>query len=601
MKNVRFVARLLRFFLIPFLAATSPALQAAVIVVSQQNTAASDKNPGTEALPLKTISAAAARVRAGDRVIIHRGDYREAIIVTASGTLESPIVFEAAPGEKSVIKGSDLITEWAREAGSVWKAHLKVPGPRGVTGKELGYWETNDVRQVFTRDGQLLEAQRLRRVTSRGAMAAGTFFCDPSGSLIFVWLADSGSPTEHPPEVAVRGAWLYVYGSHIVVRGLAMRHASTTAFANWPACNLVGDNIVLENCVISWGDFVGVSLAGKANRLSHNVIACHGAAGAGGTGENHLIENCRFIYNNVDRYNTDWHAGGAKLIPEFRRGTIRRNEFAHNLGPGLWLDGACNQNVIDGNFSHDNEGAGIMVEISTGNLVMNNVSIANRNLLSGPFRNAEGKEDHMAYSEQRIAPARFLKLYHAGDGRGIYISSSPETKVLHNTTYLNEAEGICVEGPPRSDGTNTVSTRDYVVLNNISVFNHGSQLTLRPEGKANQSLAISDHNLLFSVGAVLAKNGWEGTSTFDLKEWQKVSGQDAHSIDADPQFAMAAMDDFRPLPSSPVLDAGKPLSEAGNDYFGQPRGPGKTTIGACEAAANNLPVPLWNQGASDRR
>ncbi len=498
-----------------FLVSTSSALQAAVIVVSQQNAAASDSNPGTEARPLKTISAAAAKVRAGDKVIIHRGDYRETVLVHASGTEKEPIIFEAAPGEKPVIKGSDVITAWKRDAGEVWKASLPAPPPRGASGKEISFWKTNDVRQVFTRDGEFLDAQRLRRVTSRAAMEAGTFFCDTSASVLFVWLADSGSPVENPPEVAVRGAWLFVFGNHVVVRGLAMRHASTTAIANWPACSLQGEDSAFENCLITWGDFAGVSLSGKRNRLSKCIVACHGAVGAGGTGENHLIENCRFLFNNVDRYDTQWHAGGAKLIPNFSHSVIRHNEFAHNLGPGLWLDGACNENEIDGNYAHDNAGPGIEVEISTGNLVMNNITSANQNLRSGPFRDEAGKETIILNSERMIAPSRLFRPYHAGDGRGIYISSSPKTKVLHNTAFLNEGEGICVEGPPRSDGTRTVATGDYVVMNNISAFNHGSQLNVRPkEGEERTSGDVSDYNMLFSVGAVFAKNGWDGDFDF---------------------------------------------------------------------------------------
>jgi len=591
---------LFRLSAIVFLGSASPALNAALLVVSQHNPAASDTNPGSEALPLKSISAAAAKVKAGDKVIIHRGDYREAVIITASGTDAEPIVFEAAPGETVVIKGSDIISEWEREDGSVWKSHLRVPPPRGPSGKERAFWDTNDVRQVFTRDGAFLDAQRLRRVLSHDALEAGTFFCNPTASILFVWLADSGSPIKQPPEVAVRGAWLFVFGHHVIVRGIAMRHASTTAIANWPACILNGENITLEDCVISWGDFAGVSLSGKANRLLRSVVACQGACGAGGTGERHVIENCRFLFNNVDRYNTEWHAGGAKLIPDFRHGSIRHNEFAHNLGPGLWLDGACNENVIDGNFSHDNEGAGIMVEISTGNLVMNNVSVSNRNLLSGPFRDAAGKEDHISYSEQRIAPSRWLKPYHAGDGRGIYISSSPQTKVLHNTAYLNEGEGICVEGPPRDDA-GVMTTRGSVVMNNISVFNHGSQLTLRPnETKDENSRSTSDYNILFSVGAILAKNGWDGASALDLKEWQKTIGQDLHSIDADPHFAMATMEDFRLLKSSPGLKAGKPLPEVDHDYFGQPRGREKTALGACERPAEIYPEPLRDRSRESR-
>ena len=312
----------------------------------------------------------------------------------------------------------------------------------------------------------------------------------------------------------------------------------------------------------------------------------------GGTGEKHTIEGCRVIYNNLDRYNPEWHAGGAKLIPTFRHGTIRHNEFAHNLGPGLWLDTGCDDNIIDGNLAHDNEGAGIMVEISKGNLVSNNICYANRNNLSGPYRDSKGGIEEKDLSAHRIAPSRLLKLYHAGDGRGINISSAPATKVLYNTCYLNEAEGICVEGPPRTVGPDAMTTRDEVVANNISVFNKGSQLTLHPKDLAQTSVT-SDHNLLFAVGAVFTKWGWEGPVALSIPDWQKISGQDAHSLDADPRFAMAAMDDFRVLPNSPALVAGKSYPEVDHDFFGRARGKEKTTIGACEGPAQTYPVPAW--------
>ncbi len=190
-------------------------------------------------------------------------------------------------------------------------------------------------------------------------------------------------------------------------------------------------------------------MAGTGDHLLDCLVACNGDSGVSGTGEHHTIEGCRIVYNNVDRYQIDWHAGGAKLIPDFRHGVVRHNEFAHNLGPALWLDGGCNENLIDGNLSHDNEGPGIVIEISKGNVLMNNICYANRNYLSGPYRDEKGLVTELPISERRISPSRLLKVYHAGDGRGIYISSSPQTKVLYNTVYLNEAEGICVESEPR--------------------------------------------------------------------------------------------------------------------------------------------------------
>ncbi len=48
-------------------------------VVNQRHPAASDANPGTEALPLLTVNKAAQLVKPGARVLIYSGVYREMI------------------------------------------------------------------------------------------------------------------------------------------------------------------------------------------------------------------------------------------------------------------------------------------------------------------------------------------------------------------------------------------------------------------------------------------------------------------------------------------------------------------------------------------
>jgi len=373
-----------------------------------------------------------------------------------------------------------------------------------------------------------------------------------------------------------------------------MRHASTLAFANWPACNLYGVNSRLENCAITWGDFGGVSLQGNGSSLVGCLIACHGNSGIGGSGENHVIEKCRVIYNNTDRYDPSWHCGGAKLIPGFNKGRIIANEFAYNIGPGLWLDESCNDNRIERNYCHDNEGAGILVEISSGNLVVNNICVANRNTLGGEFLSpdpeAEKQNRHNVFvSRKRSDRTESTIIYQGGEGLGIFISSSPDSRVYNNTCYLNEGGGITVEGPSRQSAGHQMSTRDCRVANNISVYNKGPQLILRkiktdPDTSGNSS----DNNLLLAVGAILAKNGWAAQTAISLSDWQRITDQDKHSKEGDPQFAAAAMGDFRLLPRSPATHVGEPIAEVQNDYFGTARPKNKISIGACETAFDYL-------------
>src|SRR5574340_1815410 len=63
--------------------------------------------PGVDkSLQLRSVTAAAERVEAGDTVVIHGGTYREHVVVTRSGTAEKPISFVAAPGEYVLLTGA---------------------------------------------------------------------------------------------------------------------------------------------------------------------------------------------------------------------------------------------------------------------------------------------------------------------------------------------------------------------------------------------------------------------------------------------------------------------------------------------------------------
>lgn len=69
-----------------------------------------DTNPGTLALPWRTIQHAANNVRAGDTVYVRSGTYNEAVFMTASGSAAAGyITFENYPGEAPIIDGTGLI------------------------------------------------------------------------------------------------------------------------------------------------------------------------------------------------------------------------------------------------------------------------------------------------------------------------------------------------------------------------------------------------------------------------------------------------------------------------------------------------------------
>jgi parallel beta-helix repeat protein len=83
------------------------------------NAAARDTNPGTEARPFKTIGKATPLLQPGDTLFIKAGVYREAVILSQSGTKTKPIKIMVYPGDegKVIINAAEPVTNWRRCTG----------------------------------------------------------------------------------------------------------------------------------------------------------------------------------------------------------------------------------------------------------------------------------------------------------------------------------------------------------------------------------------------------------------------------------------------------------------------------------------------------
>ena len=84
-----------------------------------------DSNDGGPGTPLKTISAAAAKAQPGDTITVHEGVYRERINPPRGGTSDDQrITYQAAPGAKVVVKGSELINGWKHVESNAWSVTI---------------------------------------------------------------------------------------------------------------------------------------------------------------------------------------------------------------------------------------------------------------------------------------------------------------------------------------------------------------------------------------------------------------------------------------------------------------------------------------------
>jgi len=84
-----------------------------------------DANPGASTVPFRTIQHAADVAQPGDVITVHEGVYRERISPPRGGESESKrIIYQAAPGEKVEIKGSEVVKNWVKDRNDTWKVRL---------------------------------------------------------------------------------------------------------------------------------------------------------------------------------------------------------------------------------------------------------------------------------------------------------------------------------------------------------------------------------------------------------------------------------------------------------------------------------------------
>ena len=129
-----------------------------------------DSNPGTKASPFRAIQRASDLAQPGDVITVHEGVYRERISPPRGGESDTKrIVYQAAPGAKVEIKGSEVVKNWVKVQDDVWKAILPnafFGGFNPYSDLIHGDWFHTNGRQhhtgaVYLNGGWLTEATKL--------------------------------------------------------------------------------------------------------------------------------------------------------------------------------------------------------------------------------------------------------------------------------------------------------------------------------------------------------------------------------------------------------------------------------------------------------
>ncbi len=218
-----------------------------------------------------------------------------------------------------------------------------------------------------------------------------------------------------------------------------------------------GDAWIIKDNIIQFNNSVGVNF-GNNSQVTGNMLINNGESGFGGGGHGWLMENNQINNNNTKH--TDWgfEAGGGK-VTEATDGTFRGNTAVGNDGPGIWLDGAANNILIENNTCNSNNGPGIMVEISKNAIVRNNV--CKNNGVAKSWTNPQilisSSRDNKIYGNTIDAPNNRFGIFIMSQGREF---DATNNEVYENTVWLRGTQ-TGINGVDADDGFDVFSTNFF--------------------------------------------------------------------------------------------------------------------------------------------
>lgn len=165
-------------------------------------------------------------------------------------------------------------------------------------------------------------------------------------------------------------------------------------------------------------------------------------------------------------------------------------------------------------------------------------------------------------------------------GYGIYVLWSRRQDVFYNSVQVGGALAAAETQALYFSGAPTTGAGEHRVKNNLAVNLAGGQAlwTGWTGGTPVPPVAESDYNDLYGTGTTLVR--WNNADYPDLAAYQAATGQDLHSISADPLFVSAA--NLHLGSGSPADGRGTPLAEVIRDIDGQLRSLSAPDIGADE-------------------
>jgi len=350
------------------------------------------------------------------------------------------------------------------------------------------------------------------------------------------------------------------------------------------------EHLVLENITADNNRF-GILIHGKYAPVSHVTIRnCTATANTG-----HGIFLYRRVYDTVvgPKNHVFWNAGekytfGIEIGTDYpgnqadgaRNIVVLENEIDHNGVQGIRTWNAMNV-LIRNNYSHHNGATGIQLEDGSENIVVEDNrceynaqtyeyetgiwvddtknAVVRRNFLQGNKIGLMVTDSSRVILRHNVIVENNRGVPHLRNAMGLNVNRNTfDVAVVHNTLYRNGAPestkgGISMCSKPPIGGV--------VLKNNIL-----SETTAPHDLWIGCKDYVSDYNTVFNTHNLVVE--WCG-SHISWSQYLTTSGQDSHSITANPLFVAPEAGNFHLKNSSPCRDSGDFLTRTSNSGSGR--------------------------------
>ncbi len=606
---------------------------------------ADDNGPGDRARPFRTINKAAQVLQPGERVVIASGTYRECVRPARGGSGPGQMIsYEAAPGAKVVIKGSEVLKDG-------WRQESLASGTRAAPGPQIAIWRhdlttamfpdlynpfalpsimpswswldprTVDMGPFFRRrglvfvDGKPLEPmEQLRELATAlppvpdftvppvsvagmpprrrggpvmqevGGSPTARFWVDTDGTSIAIRLA-SGTPADHQIEITTRAATFVPAqpgAGFIRVKGLTFQHAGNVyPFPQFGMVSLAGgDHWIVEDNTLEWANGVGL------------VVGSDGySAGARTAGASHII-----------RRNTIRYCGISGLSGMGTSNTLVEGNLIEWCG---WADAERGWEAAGAKFHRAKNmlfRRNVVRHMRHSNALWFDVGNANCRVTGNVFADVltVGAAIHieMTPGQNQIDNNIIWNVRNAEPGTpgqrgcagsGIFDNATDKLIIAQNLIGQIDNSGIFAIVRPDREGGGT-GTGNTISNNIFAKCRKSAIVFLNPNNQADGNVYVDmpkEFQGLFegTPSPTYDPDAWQKIKYRDLQAWRGLHGWDQHSILADARI------DFDPDTLQLTITGAKswPLLPPVNRIQGDIMG--KTT------GASRVAGPVANAGA----